>query len=68
MYIHIYMCVESSAVGKSVGEPPGWFVDRGSMIMLVIAGGAGAVTLIGVLIAVAIYCRRVKPQPRPINV
>ncbi|XP_042237700.1 neogenin-like [Homarus americanus] len=56
------------AVGKSVGEPPGWFVDRGSLIVLVIAGVAGAITLIGALVAAAIYCRRVKPQPRPSNV
>nr|XP_045611215.1 neogenin-like isoform X3 [Procambarus clarkii] len=56
------------AVGKSIGKPSGWFVDRGSLIVLVIAGVAGAITLIGAFVGATIYCRRVKPQPRPSNV
>ncbi|KAK8752524.1 hypothetical protein OTU49_005992, partial [Cherax quadricarinatus] len=56
------------AVGKSVGKPSGWFVDRGSLIVLVIAGVAGAIILIGAFVGAAIYCRKVKPQPRPSNV
>ncbi|XP_045125604.1 neogenin-like isoform X4 [Portunus trituberculatus] len=53
------------AAGKSIGEPPGWFVDKGSLIVLVIAGVAGAVTLLGVFVALTLYCRRVKTEPRP---
>ncbi|XP_071534038.1 neogenin isoform X3 [Panulirus ornatus] len=56
------------ALEKIVGETPGWFVDQGSLIALIVAGVAGAITLVGALIAVAIYCRRGKPQPRPSNV
>ncbi|XP_066989583.1 neogenin isoform X3 [Macrobrachium rosenbergii] len=55
------------ATEKSIGEPPGWFVDRSSMIVLVVAGIAGTITLIGAMIAITIYCRKVKPQPRPSN-
>ncbi|XP_068225659.1 neogenin isoform X5 [Palaemon carinicauda] len=55
------------ATEKSVSEPPGWFVDRSSMIVLVVAGIAGTITLIGAMIAITIYCRKTKPQPRPSN-
>ena len=53
------------AVGKSIGEPPGWFVDRGSLIVLVIAGAAGAVVLLGAFVAITLYCRKTKTEPRP---
>lgn len=52
----------------SVGEPPGWFVDHGSLIVLVISGVAGAITFLGAIIAMVMYCKRSKPEPRPNNV
>ncbi|KAK4309382.1 hypothetical protein Pmani_018962 [Petrolisthes manimaculis] len=56
------------AAGMSVGEPPGWFVDHGSLIVLVISGVAGAIVFLGAIIGMVIYCRRSKPEPRPSNV
>lgn len=63
MLFNICLCVP--AVGKSVGEPPGWFVDHGSLFVLIIAGVVGAVTLVGAVVATMLYCRRAKAEPRP---
>ncbi|KAK7084454.1 putative aminophospholipid-translocase, partial [Halocaridina rubra] len=55
------------AMEKNMSEPPGWFVDRPSMIVLVIAGVAGGIIFIGAVIGMVIFCKRLKPQPRPNN-
>ncbi|XP_063603136.1 neogenin-like [Penaeus indicus] len=48
----------------AVPPSPGWFLDQSSLIVLAVAGVGGALTVLGALVGLALYCRRNKPMPR----
>ncbi|XP_069976624.1 netrin receptor DCC-like, partial [Penaeus vannamei] len=48
----------------AVPPSPGWFLDQSSLIVLAVAGVGGALTVVGALVGLALYCRRNKPMPR----
>ncbi|XP_076055481.1 neogenin protein frazzled isoform X2 [Oratosquilla oratoria] len=46
-------------------EQRGWFLDESSLIVLIAVSAAGALVFVGSIVAVFVYCRKVKPRRRP---